>query len=1006
MDQNNPDLKENDNICGYLIKKIVALKETRSILYDIEHTATGARHIHLSNTDKENTFGVAFKTVPTDSTGVAHILEHTVLCGSKKFPVRDPFFSMLKRSLSTFMNAFTASDWTMYPFSTQNRKDFYNLMDVYLDSAFYPDINELSFKQEGHRLEIENNTKAPELSNLESSHLESSHLVYKGVVYNEMKGAMSSPDQVMAHALLNKLYPDTTYSNNSGGDPAIIPSLSYAQLKAFHKRHYHPSNAFFYTYGNLPLRDHLSFIQDKILKDFTKIDPETDVLSQPRWDKPIKATYPYPIGKNEDPSKKYQTCVAWLTVDIKNSFEVLVFTLLEQILLGNSASPLRKALIDSKLGTALSDGTGYDSNNKDTMFVCGLKDVEKSVSGKIESIIFNVLNELATKGIDNNLIESAIHQVEFHRKEITNVPYPYGLRLLLTFSGNWLHGGKPERVLQFDADLYRLRDELSKGPLFENRIKKYFINNSHRVLLTLAPDQMMEEKEKERVTEELEVIRAGLTQSDIEKINEDAEALKKLQEEKEDVSCLPTSEIEDIQPSVQTVHESTTYCRDAASCYNQPTYGIFYFSSAAGAGFLQNQMLPLVPFFCYAFSKTGTKLRAYTDLARLIDAYTGGIGLSSHACTNFEGTGAACMPFITFNGKCLVRNQSRMFEIIKELLYKFDFSDLDRLKSLLLEYRAKMESMIVHNGHRLAISLASRNFSTTCALSETWHGIHQLQTIKNITDDFTNNKLESVSDDLSSIGKNILVSNNFKIALIGEDNALSSASSYAVSIQKGLDERSSSAKPSNGFISPEINLNDEIIREGWSTNSAVSFVSLAFKTVRMEHEDAPALSVISKLLRSLYLHREIREKGGAYGGFSIYNSENGVFSFCSYRDPHIVSTLKVYDDSMTFIKSGDYSDEDIKEAILQICSEIDKPHPPGPAARKAFYRKLISLSDDARKRFKTNLLSLKRNQVLKVAEKYFNQKEKKQAVAVISSEEKLKEANQKIKESPLNLFRI
>ncbi len=316
-----------------------------------------------------------------------------------------------------------------------------------------------------------------------------------------------------------------------------------------------------------------------------------------------------------------------------------------------------------------------------------------------------------------------------------------------------------------------------------------------------------------------------------------------------------------------------------------------------------------------------------------------------------------------------------------------------------------MESMIVHNGHRLAISLASRNFSTTCALSETWHGIHQLQTIKNITDNLIDNKLESVSDNLSSIGKNLLNSNNLKIALIGEDNALSSASSYASSIQKKLNE-TSSAKPSNSFISPKISLNDEIIREGWSTYSTVSFVSLAFKTVRMEHEDAPALSVISKLLRSLYLHREIREKGGAYGGFSIYNSENGIFSFCSYRDPHIVSTLKVYDDAMTFIKSGDYSEEDIKEAILQICSEIDKPDPPGPAARKAFYRKLISLSDDARKRFKTNLLSLKRNQVIKVAEKYFNQEEKKQAVAVISSEEKLKEANQKIKESPLNLFRI
>ncbi|MBW1695141.1 MAG: insulinase family protein [Deltaproteobacteria bacterium] len=247
IDKNNPDLKEAVTVYGYSIKHAVELREINSLFYLLEHTSTGARHAHISNSDKENTFSVAFKTVPSDSTGVAHILEHTALCGSSKFPVRDPFFSMLKRSLSTFMNAFTSSDWTMYPFSTQNRKDFYNLMNVYLDSAFYPTIDELSFKQEGHRLELADDTQDTD----------SIKLVYKGVVYNEMKGAMSSPNQVMVRSILNAIYPETTYSNNSGGDPAVIPQLTYDQIKAFHRRHYHPSNAFFYTYGNLPLSDHL-----------------------------------------------------------------------------------------------------------------------------------------------------------------------------------------------------------------------------------------------------------------------------------------------------------------------------------------------------------------------------------------------------------------------------------------------------------------------------------------------------------------------------------------------------------------------------------------------------------------------------------------------------------------------------------------------------------------------------------------------------------------------------
>jgi len=310
--------------------------------------------------------------------------------------------------------------------------------------------------------------------------------------------------------------------------------------------------------------------------------------------------------------------------------------------------------------------------------------------------------------------------------------------------------------------------------------------------------------------------------------------------------------------------------------------------------------------------------------------------------------------------------------------------------------------MVVQNGHGLAMSLASRNLSPTCALSETWHGIHQLHFIKNITSDLSEHRLKSLSDDLVSTGKNLFSSANFKMALIGEDNILPAASSLAESIQKNM-----ANGQSNGFAAPEIESGAEIIREGWSTSSAVSFVAQTFKTVRMEHEDAPALSVISKILRSMYLHREIREKGGAYGGFALYNSEDGIFNFCSYRDPHIVSTLRVYEDAANFINSGTCTDEDVKEAILQVCSGIDKPDPPGPAAKKAFYRKIISLSDEDRIRFKKRLLTLTRNKVGEVAEKYFNQSSMQQSVAVISGEEKLKEANEKLaRDSQLRLHRI
>ena len=549
-DSANPGLKAGDRICDYRIEQIEPLMEIAAVFYALEHLTTRTKHIHISNGDAENTFSVAFKTVPNDSTGVAHILEHTVLCGSQKFPVRDPFFSMLKRSLSTFMNAFTASDWTMYPFSTQNKKDFYNLMEVYLDAVFFPKLDKLSFKQEGHRLEVEENSKGP--------NPDIPAVTYKGVVYNEMKGAMSSPDQVMARSILKALYPSTTYRFNSGGDPVEIPSLSYDQLIEFHRRHYHPSNAFFYTYGNLPLQDHLTFIQEKVLSQFQQIDPDTAVASQPRWKHPQAVSFAYPFNKNEDPAKKCQVCVAWLTADIKDSFELLTLTLLEQILLGNSASPLRKALIDSGLGSALCDGCGFDADNRDTLFVSGLKDVDPSSAGKIETIILDVLNDLIDNGIEKKLIDSAIHQIEFHRKEITNTPYPYGIKLLLTFSGSWFHGGDPLKILNFETDLANLQNELEKGAFFENQIKKYFLENPHRILLTLEPDQEMEHNENKRLRAELDRIRKNLTPTDIDQIQQDAEALQRLQETEEDVSTLPTLQRKDIPPSVPIVKESAS----------------------------------------------------------------------------------------------------------------------------------------------------------------------------------------------------------------------------------------------------------------------------------------------------------------------------------------------------------------------------------------------------------------------------------------------------------------
>jgi hypothetical protein len=518
--------------------------------------------------------------------------------------------------------------------------------------------------------------------------------------------------------------------------------------------------------------------------------------------------------------------------------------------------------------------------------------------------------------------------------------------------------------------------------------------------MSLLPDQEMAQSENLRLRAELDRIKKDLSRTDGDKLKQDAEALLRLQETEEDIGCLPTLNRQDIPPSVPIIRETAREVALKATLYNQATSGIFYFAAAAGSGTLSGELLPLAPFFCYAASRMGTTIRDYAEMAQRIDAYTGGIGLSTHARTRFDGPGD-CIPFISFNGKCLFRNRDQMFDIIQELLHHSDFSDLTRLKNLLLEYRAGLESMVVHNGHRLAISLASRNLSSTRKLSETWNGVHQLQTIKRLVDELDDDRLKSLSLDLATIGETLFTQENFQMALIGENSVLSDARDCAQTLFSGFKDGDNA-----GFKAPAVTMEDGRIREGWSTSSAVSFVALAFETVRMEHEDAAALSIISKILRSMYLHREIREKGGAYGGFALYSPEDGLFCLASYRDPHIVATLKAFDNAAAFIRSGSFDDEDVNEAILQVCSEIDKPDPPGPAARKAFYRKIISLSDDMRMQFKTRLLSLTRKQVIQAAEKYFDGDQEKKAVAVISGEEKLKAANEALSANPLKLNRI
>ncbi len=990
----SPEYQPGQTVGGYMVKHVAELENLDSTMIQLEHITTRTRHIHVANKDRENTFSVFFRTVPTDSTGVAHILEHTVLCGSRHYKVRDPFFSMIKRSLSTFMNAFTASDWTMYPFATQNRKDYYNLMGVYLDAAFFPNLDELSFKQEGHRLEIvDPDADQPALE-------------YKGVVYNEMKGAMSSPSQVLGRSLLTALYPDTTYRNNSGGEPSDIPSLTWEALKNFHSRYYHPSNAWFYTYGNLPLEETLSVICEKVLDQFDYLEVDSSVPSQPRWDSPREETQGYAYADPEDADKKYQACVAWLACDIQDAFEVLVLTVLEQILIGNSASPLRKALIDSELGSALADGSGFDPDNRDTLFSCGLKDIEKKDVDRVETIIFTTLNDLADNGIDPNLIDSAIHQIEFHRKEITNTPYPFGIKLLLAFAGTVIHDGDPLECINIDKNLAELKKQIAQGGFLENRLKRYFIDNPHRVKFTLEPDTGLAEQNDRQEKAGLDKIAATLGHEDIKRLKKDADTLQKLQEKEEDLSVLPTLALADVPPEIEII-QPDKIANISATAYDKATSGILYFTCPMGGGGIDASLFPLVPFFCRAFINSGTARRSYDAMARQMDLYTGGISLTPFSGSYFSDQ-AEAHSFLALQGKALDRNIAPLFDLIEEFVVDYSFHDHERLKSLLLQYQAGLEASIVSTGHRYAISLSAMNLSKTGYINELWHGIAQYQLIKSITEQLGDAAtaaaaLEALSLKLGRIAAAVLKKDNSKPALIGSRESILASDTKMAAIQALLPENSGSS-----FFTPDISIDTRMPHDGWHTNTSVSFVGQSFKAVRITHEDSPGLAVISKLLRSSYLHREIREKGGAYGGFAIYNTEEGIFSFGSYRDPHINRTLDVYQKACEFIINGDYSETDVKEAILQVCSEIDKPETPGPAAMKAFYRDITRLSNEIRQKFKDALLRLDKTRIQSIARTYFTVDDSQKGTAVISSLASLESANAErgSGNQPLVLFKI
>jgi len=961
-------LEKNAQIGNYRVQRIESLPHLSGTYYELLHGPTGARHIHIACPDDDNAFSVAFPTVPRDSTGIAHILEHVVLAGSERYPVRDPFFAMGPRSLSTFMNAMTWPDRTVYPFATRIEKDYYNLLEVYLDACFFPTISYDSFRQEGWRYQF---------AQLDDP---TTPLKYEGVVFNEMKGSMSSPASVMYREIGKAIFPDLTYANNSGGDPRYIPDLTWEALQAFHARHYHPSNAYFYTYGNLPLEKTLELIERRVLSRFSQIDPHTNIPNQPRFAQPVYHQAVYPIAPAESPHKKAQVLLGWMTTFVGNAVEMLGLAVLERVLLANAASPLRKALIESKLGEALADGTGFEGDFREAVFAAGLKGVNPEDAPAIEKIVLDTLRQQAQAGIDKGSVDAAIHRMELESREVSNAGMPYALKVFFQLAMPYLNQGDPYLALQFDSALKALQAQREQGPFLENLIHKYFLDNPHRATIILKPDPSMTERLEAEERAKLEQTRQALSDAQVREIVEEAGALKTRQETPEDLSSLPTLELSDIPMSLEDVaHQVKPVAGAKVGLFPQPTNGISYLDIQFDASGLPDRLKDLLPLFAFSVSKMGAGASDYLAMAARIEAHTGGVGAAVGLRTLPDDPVQFKQSFM-LSGKALYRNHREFFAILRDLLTDLRW-DASHLKNLLGQFKAGFEARVVQSGHVFAWYLAEAQFGGKFSLQQRWDGLGQFATLKRLTA-LDEAGIGSLVEDLEAIRHYLFRNQSLNICLTSEEGQLNDLESH---VQDLLSAMPDFPVQDEATLLPAVDLHPQ----ARTTAVPVAYDAKVWRTVAYDHPDAPALMVLAQLLRSEYLHKEIREKGGAYGGFAVTRPENGSFAMLSYRDPHVVRTFKVYDGIFKFLASP-LEAEKLKEAILGAAGDIDPLLSPDNKGRQRFFSDLSGYTLDKKIRFKERMLKVTLEDLRRVAEQYLKGEA---ALAVVTGEEKIKEAN-------------
>lgn len=920
-------------------------------VHEYRHDVTGTSHVHLAADNPENVFLVGLRTVPTDSTGVAHILEHTVLCGSEKYPVRDPFFMMMRRSLSTFMNAFTSTDWTAYPFASQNEKDFFNLLDVYLDAVFFSNLNELDFAQEGHRVEFEEADDP------------ASDLVFKGVVFNEMKGAMSAPTSVLRQVMTKHMFPNNTYHFNSGGEPEDIPDLTYDDLKSFYDTHYHPSNAVFMTYGNLSPEVLQTRFEDQVLNRFSMLDRTISVKPAKRYHAPIRVQEHY-SSQDADTRNKSHVVISWLLGESNNLDDRLRADLLSSVLLANSASPLRRVLEQTDLGSAPSPMCGMDDSGREMIMAFGLNGTNPEHTLETEKLILETLESVVEKGVPKEQIDAALHQLEMGQREIRGDGMPFGLQLVLSGLPTAMLRGDTLASIDLDPALERLFKDAQEPDFIQKLIRDLLLNNTHRVTVTLAPDTGISERRDLAERARLAMMKTSLTDEQERQIIERTEALNLRQAQEDDPEILPKVTLADVPADMHIPTASPATIADApAMAYAQGTNGIVYQHVVVELPHMEKELEQLLPLYTSFVAELGSGGRDYLETQSLQAGVTGGIGtytLRRSARDNEQSVTG----FQIIRGKALLRNASALSQLLLDTLSNVRFDELSRMRELVAQARTGREQRITGSGHILAMMAAASGMSPTALLSHQQGGLAGISTLKKLDDSLDdpaalNNlgeRFAAIHDILQSAPRQFMVISEEENLQICQES-LTQAFDKAPAV---CDQKAYSPAPVR-----------QTTKELWTTSTDVNFNACAYPAVTSSHEDSAALTVLGPFLSNGFLHRAIRETGGAYGGGASYDADSAAFRFYSYRDPRLTETLEDFDNSIRWLKETSHEQRELEEAILSVVGSIDKPGSPAGEARNAFQAQLFDRTAELRRAFRQRILKVSLDDLKRVANTYF-----------------------------------